>query len=479
MPLALREKQVTDLSFYLNNDRWLNLSDPGVGKTPSVCVYIEHLFTSEGTQTLWTMPKSLLRKNKMELHNFTNLTDEQVIIIDGTPKQRAEQMSRKEGVVWLMGFTRYGDDWKTLKDQHPNINATFIDESHMGFKSHNSKRTKSLFQSMRKIKYFGVMSGTLIDGRLDSCYPAIHIIEPRYYASHFSFLMQHAIMDDMGQVQMWTGHDKIGRIFMRHGIRRTFEEEYGKEEPVIQVDWCDMHPKQLRAYTEFEEQAVLELDEYLDKIESDVLEGFEGGVKAIRCRQIMAHPHTFKILKDDELTGKDEQLMIHLEDHKNTGKPLLIYSVLQPEQERIYSLCNKLGFRVGLINGNVPAKVRGQIDVDFQNGDLDIVVASPETTAVGYNWGHLDHIIFASIDYKDSNFTQGYKRAIRKKRERALRVTVLGYNCPVEKSIFKIVNAKSRSLNKVDPTYKVLTIGEHNGKGYKKQSEGTEEAFGW
>lgn len=38
MPLELRPKQVNDLSYYIKNNRWMNLSDPGVGKhQASVC----------------------------------------------------------------------------------------------------------------------------------------------------------------------------------------------------------------------------------------------------------------------------------------------------------------------------------------------------------------------------------------------------------------------------------------------------------
>jgi hypothetical protein len=474
MPLALRPHQIDDLGFYINNERWMNLSDPGTGKTPSVCVYIEYLAKHKDCITLWSMPKGLLVKNKDELHEFTNLKDDEVIIIDGTPKQRQKQMESPNAKVFLMGFKRFADDWKTLKDLHPKVNCHLIDEVHMGFKTADSQRTKSLFRAMRKLKYFGVMSGTLIDGRLDSCYPTIHIIEPRYYVSHYNFTMQHGIFDENGQIIMWTGHDKIGRIFLRHGIRRTFAEVYGKEDPVIQTDWCEMTPKQQKAYDDFERDAMLELDDYLESIENDVLEGFEPGVKSIRSRQIMAHPETFGIIKEGELTGKDERLVVHLEDHKNNGEPLLIYSVLQPEQDRIYKLCQKMGFRVGLINGTVSAKKRSEIDKAFRKGDLDIVVASPETTAVGYNWRHLNHIIFASIDYKNTNFVQGYRRAIREKRDRALLVTVLGYKCKVERGVFRIVNAKSRLLNKVDSTYEILTIGEEHAQTKEKTKESVE-----
>lgn len=45
-----------------------------------------------------------------------------------------------------------------------------------------------------------------------------------------------------------------------------------------------------------------------------------------------------------------------------------------------------MGFKVGLINGTVSAKKRGEIDLAFQAGELDIVVASPATASVRFKW---------------------------------------------------------------------------------------------
>lgn len=461
--LPLRPKQVGVLSKLIKNPKWLDLSDPGTGKTPPACVYMYWLWSELKIKTLFQMPKSLMAKNKEEFLKFTGFKENQIQIIDGTPKQREKQMENPEATVFIMGFKRFSDDWQTIKDLHPEVGAVVIDEVHMGYKSHTSQRAQSLQQCMRvlgKNARFLAMSGTLIDGRLDSCYTVINIIEPRYYANHFSFMAQHAIKDDMGKVVGWFNHAKLGRIFMRHGHRLTFEEVHGNQDPIIQTEWVEMCPKQEKAYKEFEETAILELDEFIDSLNGSTVEGFNPGVATIRCRQIMACPHLFNILKDNQNTAMDDSLMVHLEDHERRKEPLIIFSAIVPEQERVAKLCESLGFRVGLINGNTSTKVRNKIDVDFRNGDIDIVVCSPETTAVGYNWGHIDHVIFTSIDYKNVNFVQAYRRAIRGARKKTLRVTVLAYKTGVQHRIFQIVNAKSRDLNRVDKSYEILQLGK-------------------
>lgn len=104
--VSLRVDQVADLSIYIRDRKVLNLSDPGTGKTPSVCVMQYFRWNEEGNGTVWVMPKSLLRKNKRELLRFTNFNKDQVVIVDGTPKQVEAQL-KSGAAVFLMGPRRF------------------------------------------------------------------------------------------------------------------------------------------------------------------------------------------------------------------------------------------------------------------------------------------------------------------------------------------------------------------------------------
>ena len=297
------------------------------------------------------------------------------------------------------------------------------------------------------------MSGTLIDGRLDSAYPTIHVIEPRYYYDHNAFMCQHSVRDEYDHVLFWKNHEKLGRILDRHTVRRTFASVHGVEKPIVQIEYCSLTPKQEQALEGMEEKALLELeDKFLDTSLPCV--------HSIRARQVMQHPHTFGLMKETELTGKEDALMVHAEDHIRTKKPFVVFSVFMPEQRRIVKLLEEVGLRVALINSDVPPKVRGEIDVGFQAGKYDVLVGSQDTAAVGFNWGHCDHFIFSSMDYKDSSFEQAYKRGIREKRKIPLRVTLLKYlDSPVENRVFQIVIRKNSDKVKVDGSYDTIEFG--------------------
>lgn len=459
---TLRDYQVADLTYYLSTPRCLNTSDPGTGKTASVCAYAWYLWSDLKHRTIWTMPNSLLDKNRDELLEFSGFKPDDVVIVTGTPKQRKKAIA-SDAKVFLIGFTAFSNEWEQLLAAHPDINAVLVDELHMGYGGHTSKRTQNLYAAMQRIKYFVGMTGTIINGRLSSAYPSIQIISPGMYSSYEGFMMAHSITDDYGRVCAWRNHERLKPFFYKFAIRHTFEEIYGPEAKVIIPEFVKMDPKQREAYDEFEETALLELEEtWLDG-------SFSGAVHLIRCRQIMEHPQTLGAPLDEiKTTGKEERLIIHLEDCKQSGKPMIVFAALVPQIERAVEVATKMGLRVGMIHGSVPVKKRFEIDRAFRAGELDVVIASPATTAVGYNWGHVDTMVFMSLDYMDSSFVQGYRRAIRGVRGKPLLIYILQYeNCAVEDRVLKIVQDKSAMAAAVDDTKEALVLKAEKPKKTK------------
>jgi len=439
--------------------RCLDLSDPGTGKTPPACTYMGFLWSHRKVRSVWTMPKSLLKKNRDELLFFSDLTEEDVVIVDGPPTKRTKLM-KSDGKVFLMGFDCFSNNWQELLGYHPDIDAHVSDEIHMGYGGPSSQRTQSMFAAMKHIKYFLAMTGTIINGRLSSVYPCIELCAPHLYPHGYDqFESRHSLKDTFGNTVAWIDPKPISQFLGKFGVRQTFEAAYGKEKKVIVVEECDMTPKQYEAYEEFEETALLELEEVW-------LDGSLPGVNFIRCRQLMEHPQTFgEPLDKIKHTGKEEQLRIHMQHALDTGEALIIFAALVPSQERIAQLAEKMGLRVGLINGNVSTKRRNVQSEAFIARELDVMVASPATASVGYNWGFVDHVVFSSMDAMDSSFVQGYRRAMRGVRKRALLITLLKYrNSKIENRIFEIIDQKSKLAADVDDRNERLDLQETGKK---------------
>ena len=458
--LNLRVDQIASLAHKMATPFTLDLSDPGTGKTPPVCVN-QYRRLTEGKRTIWVQPKSLMAKNARELQRFTPLVEKDITIIDGTPKQVEAAMLSGAG-VFMCGPDRF----RKIQQHLPSdVTAIDVDELHMCFGNHNSARTNSgFYPAMEKMKEGVFMTGTLINGRLDTAYPAIHAINPCYYPFGYDeFLGAHAELDDYGRPFKWHGHERLKNILLRHGYRRTFESIFGPQEVVMRMEWLGMSPKQQAIYEEFEREAILELENFM-------IDGTLPGVATIRARQIMEHPNFFPDLRDPdnlprvdimpgERPAKLDALEIHFEDHKRLGTPVIVFHPLIASIKQIAALAESMGLRTATLYGET--KNRDQLDLAYQRGEIDVLVASPPVASVGYNWqfaGQLetDHVIFSGLTYMDSDYVQGYRRAIRQNRSKALRITVQGYLNTIDTNIMAINERKSRDANKVEPTREVL-----------------------
>ena len=171
----------------------------------------------------------------------------------------------------------------------------------------------------------------------------------------------------------------------------------------------------------------------------------------------MAHPETFGLAKG-ELTGKDELLDIHLDNHAGSKKPLVIFAAFKPEQDRIWKQVLAKGMTAAVMNGDVSTKRRGDIDEAFTAGTLQVIIGSPEIATVGFNWEHCDHVVFTTLDYQDDNFYQAYRRCIRGKRITALLITILEYERSLDQKVMSIIKRKSELANSVDPDREVFHL---------------------
>jgi len=470
MSLTLRDYQKGDLAHSIAVKKDLYMHDPGVGKTPPACIFIYYVWKHHQGKTIWSMPTHLMDKNRRELLAWSNFKPEEVAIVDGTRKQKDDIIADPKVKVFLTSFP--GLVKNKAWQQYKGIKLIALDEFHKYFSNHKSPATQELYRAVKTVPYFLGMSGTLVKGRLDSAYPMLQIIAPRYYGNYTDFMAQHAITDWYGKVIGWRNHEKLKTILSRIGRRTAFEDVFGKRDIVFFIEEIDMGPKQKKAYDEFEKMGMLELEKV-------ILEGSNEGVNLLRLRQILAHPERISVPTERNSKGgiskfeiedasggvdteRDERIKLHIQDHLDTKEPLVIVSTLIPEQQRLYELANKMGMKTALINSTVPNKVRWQIDKDFQAGRLQCVVGSPSTMGTGFNWSHINHILTAGLDFAADDFIQILMRGFRGKRNQPLKVTLIQYRKSVEQHIDKVLDKKSRESHLIDPTYLTLNLsGAH------------------
>lgn len=450
--LQLRDYQASHLGFFLNEKRSIDMSEAGTGKTPVMALWI--YAQTEGGRVVWCMPKSLLAKNYEELLLWSNLNPDEITLVDGTKEQRSKQLARKSTKVFLMGFDAFANNWEAMRQEYKNLVHICVDEAHKGFSTHGERdyrnpdkfwgprRTVMLYEFLRKGGNFLPATGTILNGRLSSAYPFISQIESRYYGSYNKFLDWHAILDDWGKPALWKNHERLSLILNKHGKRITFEDAYGKENKVLLTIPCLMSDKQKRHYKEMEDRAITELDN------GDLLEASGSAVAIRRCLEIMQNPESMGIKEGD--AGKSEQLRNLLYDAIQDKKPVLIFEVVKSAQYKWAEIAKEMGLNVAVMNGDVTGEKRQWMDKDFRDGKLDVLVCSPDVAGVGFNWQHVDVIVFMSLDWQDTTFIQNYRRALRGVREVVLKIYILMYRASIDGRIAQKINAKSRDRTEVE-----------------------------
>lgn len=446
---TLRPDQIQDLGRLLFGERrCIHGGEPGTGKTPTICVLQRARWTEHGHRSVWLMPMKLIEKNYDEARLWGEWAEGEVQIVDSNfidPRAR----------VLIMGFTRF-DLVAHLITPEMGFYAIDIDEWHKGFGGHESKRTQTMYRwcSERRDKlWFVPMTGSIYNGRPSTVYPAIQIIEPRYYGTPDMFSQMHDILDP------WTkkvvGHcnlERLQAILSKHSIRRLWTDVHGPEEIVPEIVRVEMNDRQRTAYDRFRDEAVLELEKFF-------IDGTEPGVAFIRSRQIMEHPNLFPNLALDEdggfvdicpgeIPGKLEQFADDCATMKDLGRASLAYAACIPQQRQMLEVARAAGLRVEIVNGSTPKKQVPLIDKAFREGRLEMIIASPKVADCGFNWQwsgrrEVQDVFFVSMDYQDTAFFQAYKRAMREARKTALRIKIYVYNDSMDQHIMRLTKRKS------------------------------------
>lgn len=471
MTWKLRDDQVDDLAFYqswINTETPIcaNLNDPGTGKTPSVVVN-QYRRALEGKRTVWVMPKSLIGKNVDEILRFSNFERRHIARLEGTTAAIQEEYGDPQKVVYLVNGARFST---MVRDgAFEGFDCIDVDELHMLFKGHVSERTQAFHKIALGACEGVLMTGTLLDGGLNAAWPAIHAIEPRYYpAGGTSFKSQHEVIDDYGKRTGWMNHAKIGSILAKHGVRRTFESIHGKQDVIPLTTWCSMSPLQEKYYLQFQEAAYIELQEYF-------ISGALPGAAYHMTNAILDHPHIFRWegqelnLVGAEETGKDAQSRAILSELHQNRDPVLVYSSRIPQQNKLRQICEEEGIPYGFLNGDASSKERDRVDQAFRAGDIEVIIASPKVASVGFNWqfcGNKEvcHVLNVSLPYLDSDYSQGYKRAIRGPRSKPLVVRTLAYPFTNDGKLMHMLEYKSQQAHTVDPSYEVVRFDKREPK---------------
>ena len=444
---GLRPYQAQHCAFHITHRASLNYSACATGKTYTMAWLAEYYWKTEQCKTVLINPISLSVKNKDEIVRFTDFAEDEVQIVSGTPAKRAVQWKNAKAKVFIVGPDLFGKEWEQML---PDVKSILVDESHLAYSGHKSARTQAFYMAQKKANHITFFTATPIgSGKASSIYYAFCCCAPLVFGNFKRFMNYFAIYNSLGYIIGWRHMDVLGEQLKKFSVGISFKEAFkNAAENIVSFETCDFGDSDIEEkYRSMEDDALMELDDRY-------VEANSGGVKLLRCRQLLECPEVFGL--EPKIRAKDELLKSHLQ-HILDGseKQILVYSAFVAEQERIVRICTEMGLRAGLINGSVVGAARASVAKKFESGEFQVLVASPATMAIGFNFEFVSSVVFVSADYDNSAFHQACFRGNRGTRSTPLPIYILVVNCKVEKKFWKkVLNEKEAYKNTVDSQLK-------------------------
>ena len=354
---------------------WL---DMGLGKTVITLTAINDLKFNrfQVSKILIIAPKRVAETTwNRECEKWDHLSHLRISSVLGSQKKRITAVNtpadiyiiNRENVTWLVDY--YRNDWP--------FDMVVIDES-SSFKSHQSKRFKSLKMIRTKIKRLVELTGTPAPNNLIDLWAQIFLLDggERLGKTIGGFREKYFSPDQRNMERVFTYKPKDGADIE---IQKVLSDVCVsmKAEDYLELPDCIyndipvvLDKKSREAYNRLEREMLLEIDEDL----------IDAGTAAVLSNKLLqlCNGAVYDENKNPVLIH-DCKLEAFLEIIEGlNGQSALVFYNFQHDRDRILKALSKSGLRVDVYKG--PEQER-----KWNGGKLDVLLAHPASTAYGLN----------------------------------------------------------------------------------------------
>ena len=324
-----------------------------------------------------------------ELEIFSNLFGRTCTILDGSKKRRLKRLAEDKD-FYIINH----DGLKVMEDElvKADFDLVIVDEGAV-FRNQRTALWKACYNvcGLHTNRWLWWMTGSPMPNEPTDVWGQAKIVRPdtvpRYYTRFRSQVMLKLSEYKWVPVK---GYEQIVYNTLRPVIRYTRDvcdlpEEYTQE---IQ---CEMSPKQAAAYKTMADSLVLE-------IQQQVVTAMNEGVKLLKLLQIACgaiYDHNGNAIPlDPEPKFEELDQLFEFSERK-----LIVYAPFKYCLPMIAERYRAKGIKVAEVSGDTPKGKRAGIFRDFQEGDLEMLVAHPKCMAHGLTL-HRSNVIawWAPID---------------------------------------------------------------------------------
>jgi SNF2 family DNA or RNA helicase len=432
------DHQVVTADFLTQNPRAFVFNSIGTSKTLSALWAADYLMNrGEIRKVLITSTLSTLER-VWELEIFSNLFGRTSVVLDGDKKRRLKRLE-EEADFYIINH----DGLKVLEKEliAKDFDLVIVDEGAV-FRNQKTGMWRSCYNvcGLHTNRWLWWMTGSPMPTAPTDVWAQAKIVRPDVVPRFFG-RFRSQVMFKQSQYK-WIplkGYQDIVFDTLRPAIRFTRDVCDLPPDHDKQIE-CEMSPEQAKAYKSMADSLVVECQQGLI---TALNEGVKlGKLLQIACGAVYDQNGNAVMLNPEP---KFEQLD---ELFEFSERKIIVYSPFKFCQPMIAERYEKMGVRVGIVNGDVSVPKRNELFKQFQEGDLEMLVAHPECMAHGLTLTKSNVIVWwAPIDdYDIDDQASGrIKRPGQTKEQYIIRLAC----SPAEKAVYRRNRTKERTQSLV------------------------------
>lgn len=386
------------------------LMEMGTGKT-LVAIAVACILYQFGhaNRVLVVAPLSLLGVWESELRRFAG-APVNIVTLKGTLDKKKQLLTETAKDKLNVVIVNYESAWRLEKELLSyNPDLAVADEAHK-IKEGRTKQSRALHKLGDKARFKLLLTGTLITNRELDAWSQYRFMNPAVFGTSF-YAFRGRFFDMVGYgnhipvFRKSQTHDFLKRL---HSVayRVTKAEALDLPDTTEETRFVELEPKAAKLYREIARESYAEMERG-EITASNVL------TKILRLSQL-----TGGYVGDDEKsmhtvsTAKMEALEDILDSVMADGTKVVVMARFVAELDSIIALLEKRGIGYAQVRGGIRDRTE-EVRRFQEDADCRVFVGQIAAAGLGLTLTAADTLVFYSMDYSMSNFTQAQARIHR------------------------------------------------------------------
>jgi SNF2 family DNA or RNA helicase len=421
-----------------------------LGKTPTTLTALKLL----NAKPIIVVPKSLLYQWYEE---YKKWYDDDVILIDGTPDQRANLYKKQK--PFIISYSTLTRDIDLILKQSKHYTHLIIDEAHRIRNAKKSRKAKpatatATIKLANHITYKIALTGTPSANMADDIFGILQFLYPDLFRSYYAFIEYYFELEDI-YTKTSQGVKTI--------TKATSQFKKGKQEEMLEfLDLISIQRKRKEVMTWLPQYNIDKITLPMDKqqiIANESLSNYfeykntvclDSLSLMLAQRQLAMAP---ELLECKTPGCKFKYIKDYIDDYPD--KSIIIVSTLV---EPLLLLQNFLNLHTTIIIGQTSPKARNEIKHDFQLKKIRILLANLTVIKEGFTLDTADTIIFLESSYIYTDNLQCMDRLVPTAENRVhsntQEIKLLIAQDSIDEYIYDMVYVKKASSSNIINNYK-------------------------